>query len=84
MMKKQCNSFGFIPFLQKPGTAIIKWFGFNEPIVNMGYRTEWIVEQSIVGVATDEDSENVVTLILDKDRVCGMHGPASIAGSASA
>jgi len=57
---------------------VAKFVGFEKPMpnVNIGAGTSgkwWDVESKIVGISSDE-TDNVVTLILDNDRVSRLHG----------
>jgi len=53
--------------------------GFEKPMakVNVGGGSKgnwWVAERQIDGVAVGETSGNVVTLILDEDKVSCLHG----------
>jgi len=67
-------------------STVSRFVGFKKPIAKVhagsGSEEGWTVEQKIVGVrVADENDDNVISLFLDEDRVCRVHGSKEIGAS---
>jgi hypothetical protein len=67
--------------------TVSNFVGFKKPIAKVHAACRngeegRMVEQSIVGArVADANDDNVITLFLDQDRVCGVRNPAFIGAS---